>query len=444
MHISSSVSMPQMVKYAHGHQNGAKADKQPLGDKMVSKLDKNGDGGLSAKEIAGSKFGRRMDTEKFAKIDTDSNSQLSAKEINNYAETRKAARPSVGERIVHKLDGDGDGGVSIEELASTRFGSKMSSETFTSIDTDSDSKLSAAELDSHFEPEKKQPPSVGEALVAKLDNDGDGGVSIEELASTRFGKDMSAETFTSIDTDGDSKLSASELDTLFEAEAEVEVPTVGETVVSKLDGDGDGAVSIHELAGSEFGAKMKIGGFAKVDGDGDSKLSAEEITSFMEKAGMPGKRHGAEEPPGLADRGGVPPGGTAGILAQIAASQSSGAAAEGEAEVEGDVPDVAAGEGAAPDAEAATGAEAAAGAEAAPAAPTADAAPAAPAAAEQQVDALVADTAALIENIAAATAWGDVAAASTASIISSQAASSPDTAALEALIKTVEGLDEVA
>ena len=392
MHISSSLSMSHMMKHAHGHHgHNHKAD-HSVGERMVAKLDKNGDGGISANELAGSKRGRRMSVEKFDKIDVDNNSQLSAKEINTYADNRrgnrpsfgdrvvnrfdkdndggvsieelaksrvgrrmsaekftsidtdsdsklaaaelnahreaKTARPSIGEAVVAKLDNDGDGGISIEELASTRFGKHMSSETFTNIDTDGDSKLSASEVDAIFEPEKK-PPSVGEAMVAKLDNDGDGAVSISELSTTQFGKDMTSEQFSGLDTDGDSKLNAAELDAHFEAEEAAPPPppppTIGETVVAKLDGDGDGAVSIHELAGSELGAQMKLGGYAKVDSDGDSKLSAEEITAFMEDKGITAPSAGGDD---AGESTTAPVGSTAGILAQIAASQVEAPAEE--------------------------------------------------------------------------------------------------------------------
>jgi hypothetical protein len=121
----------------------------------------------------------------------------------NKAYGYDAERPTRGTRLVKRLDGDGDGGLSWGELGESRRGRKIA-RNFDKIDNDGDGKLSAAELDSFRQ-------SRGTRLVERMDGDGDGGLSWNELGETRGGRKI-ARNFDRIDNDGDGKLTAAELD----------------------------------------------------------------------------------------------------------------------------------------------------------------------------------------------------------------------------------------
>lgn len=58
-----------------------------------------------------------------------------------------AERPTRGTRLVERMDGDGDGGLSWNELGETRRGRRIA-RNFDKIDSDGDGKLTAMELDS--------------------------------------------------------------------------------------------------------------------------------------------------------------------------------------------------------------------------------------------------------------------------------------------------------
>lgn len=104
---------------------------------------------------------------------------------------------------------------------------------FAAIDTDSDGKLTEAEMRAHRQ-----------AMMAGFDADGDGLISATELSAQmmqRMGQRverMAAARIARSDIDGDGKLSAAEL---------LSPPMAGR-MLSRIDADGDGAITEAEIA----------------------------------------------------------------------------------------------------------------------------------------------------------------------------------------------------
>ncbi len=102
------------------------------------------------------------------------------------------------------LDADGDGSVTLEELQAHRTAQ------FAGADADGDGKITAEELTAWTEAKRADRAlKRGERMIAKLDTDKDGVLSMEELTA-RMGN--------------------------------------GERMIKRLDSDGDGAVSEEEFA----------------------------------------------------------------------------------------------------------------------------------------------------------------------------------------------------
>ena len=143
--------------------------------------------------------------------------------------------------------------------------------------------------------------SRGERLVARLDADEDGALGIAELAGSRLGKHMTLDRFARLDTNGDDKLDAAELDSLRRGErgpagretamraqyaawlAETVEPAgddVAGQVIDLLDTDGNGRLNSEEIAGTRL-AQIIGGDFYRLDGDRNGALDTAELADFL-------------------------------------------------------------------------------------------------------------------------------------------------------------------
>ncbi len=104
-------------------------------------------------------------------------------------------------------------------------------------------------------------------MFQQLDADGDGKISAEEIKAHR-----SAE-ITGVDANKDGKLSQDELVALEMKRMEQMATNRAMRQIERLDADGDGLLSIEEMAARPMPMRM----FERVDADGDGAISREEI-----------------------------------------------------------------------------------------------------------------------------------------------------------------------
>jgi len=124
------------------------------------------------------------------------------------------------------------------------------------------------------------------SMLESLDTDGDGALSIEET-------DLSEDMFANFDTDGDGLHSLEELESALSeipsgaqgpsgpppggpppSGGQMDASEASSSLISSLDTDGDGVLSIEETDLSE-----EL--FAEIDSDGDGVLAQEEVETFM-------------------------------------------------------------------------------------------------------------------------------------------------------------------
>jgi Ca2+-binding EF-hand superfamily protein len=101
-----------------------------------------------------------------------------------------------------RLDTDGDGAVSLEELRTVR--PETSDARFAELDADGDGKLTPQEMRAgreHMAARRRE-------MAEELDTDGDGAWSLAELKARR--PELTAEEFNRLDRNGDGVISADE------------------------------------------------------------------------------------------------------------------------------------------------------------------------------------------------------------------------------------------
>ncbi len=153
------------------------------------------------------------------------------------------------------------------------------------------------------------PPSRGERVVARNDQNNDGKLSTAELQGTKLGRRMSIDRFARLDRNDDGMLEASELDRKKarrnegpsmmeqvvvarfadflaakpEPQAKPDASKVAEAVLARLDKDDSAGLNSEEIAGTRLADKLGSG-FYELDGDKNGALDKAELTSFISKA----------------------------------------------------------------------------------------------------------------------------------------------------------------
>lgn len=111
-------------------------------------------------------------------------------------------------------DTNGDGNISLDEFKAAH--DARIEEQFARLDKNSDGQLSPDEMERPMRQPPEDRPQRGQpdfaAMVARLDTDKSGSLSMSELAGRRFAP--SQEEFTAADKDGSGELSADELGAL--------------------------------------------------------------------------------------------------------------------------------------------------------------------------------------------------------------------------------------
>ena len=258
------------------------------------------------------------------------------------ASVQRASRPApTPERLLSKIDADGNGGVSDTELQGLLDDvakiSGVSSQTRAAdlvkrYDSNGDGNLNADELGKTMQSVLPPPPSTmafaqsrgdsatgqaGDDLFGKVDSDGDGAVSKTELqalleamsggTASQTGV-SSDDVFSQLDADGDGSLTQAEFDAGrpsgaageagggMQAMGGMPAPPGGPggasasadstTTYDALDTNKDGEVSLTErLAGSTSSVEQDAitALFNAIDTDGDASISASESRTFIDQ-----------------------------------------------------------------------------------------------------------------------------------------------------------------
>ncbi len=182
-----------------------------------------------------------------------------------------AASKKFQEQLLAKLDTDGDGSISKDELSTAVSSSEGKdgitvtlSDAFSDLDSNDDDSLDASELASMQMP--PPPPrdaapqtDVAESLLSALDTDGDGTINSDELTaglSSAGSTADSAQVFDALDTNEDGTVRLDELTASLQPPAPPAPPASTSTastedtsaqLFSALDADSDGSISASEL-----------------------------------------------------------------------------------------------------------------------------------------------------------------------------------------------------
>ncbi|MCI8212918.1 calcium-binding protein [Pseudomonas sp. S25] len=176
-----------------------------------------------------------------------------------------AASKKFQEQLLAKLDTDGDGSISKDELSAANSSSDSKdgitvslSKAFSDLDANDDDSLDADELAAITAPPPPpggQPATdVAEDLLSALDTDGDGTINSDELTaglSSAGSTADSAQVFDALDTNEDGTVSLEELTASLQPQQPPAPPVVtqetSDQLFSSLDADGDGSISADEL-----------------------------------------------------------------------------------------------------------------------------------------------------------------------------------------------------
>ncbi len=158
------------------------------------------------------------------------------------------AAPSRGERVVARLDRDGDGAIGLGELQDTKLGRRMKVDHFARLDGNGDGALDAAEIDA----------GRGRGHKYGHYNHAQGPAMMESVVRANYA-DFLAQRMPAED-DGPRDVAA--------------------RVIDRLDGDGSGALNSEEIAGTRL-AGMIGDGFHALDADKNGALDEGELTGFV-------------------------------------------------------------------------------------------------------------------------------------------------------------------
>ena len=164
---------------------------QSRGEKIVERLDKDGDGKLALNELAESKIGQRLTLQRMARMDANGDGMLEASEFNRTGGAEGA-------------EGKVAAAAAPAAEPATRAAPEMMEAVFTSNMADYlTEKVSTVSVEERAE-------SLAKEIIKRLDADGSGRLNTEEIAGTRLAEKI-GEGFYNLDADKSGGLDLDEL-----------------------------------------------------------------------------------------------------------------------------------------------------------------------------------------------------------------------------------------
>jgi len=221
-------------------------------DHMLQKWDANGDGRISLDEYLAAAGAH------FQQIDTQSKGAVTADQIANSPKAHSRIEHRASGLVKH-LDTASNGYITQDEFVAA------AKKRFAKLDRNGDGKLTPDELST---PRSDKAPALKRAQFAerrfdKLDGNHDGVVTLNEYVAAAVAK------FKALDAACNGRVTADEIANSPQAHERAE--HVAEHIARRLDTNGDGMVSRNEFLAA---ARQR---FAKLDTNGDGFISADEI-----------------------------------------------------------------------------------------------------------------------------------------------------------------------
>lgn len=266
---------------------------QDLASMLLSENDTDADGLLSADEMG-------LSDSQLAQFDTDGDGLLSQSELDNMLQQHaflgqlqgqmsgngEGPEAQMASDLISTYDTDGDGSLSASEMG-------MTADELAAYDTDGDGLLSSTEIADGLKADKETmmaqsappPPPPGETdadlaskILADLDSDGDGALSLEELGADS--------AFAQFDADGDGMVTEAELTSGLASQREAMLADMNAASSTDTAEEASTTVASSDSAGAASGGSGGSSETDPMDTNKDGVVSTEEYETWMAEHGF--------------------------------------------------------------------------------------------------------------------------------------------------------------
>lgn len=176
-----------------------------------------------------------------------------------------------GEKIVARLDQDGDGKLGLNELAGTRIGKKMTVDRMARMDANGNGMLEASEFNRRKGVAASDAAAAAQAKAAPAETVADGKPGAVEKPAQK--PSTEAAIIAQMADYYAAKVSP-------EDQIKARAEALAQELVKRLDADGSGKLNTEEIAGTRLAEKIGEG-FYKLDADRNGGLDLEELFGFL-------------------------------------------------------------------------------------------------------------------------------------------------------------------